>query len=54
MELYETPQVTDFGSLEELTAQCDAPGVGDKVFPANLTHSTIALDSQGNITCVSI
>jgi hypothetical protein len=54
MKSYEKPLVTDFGSLEELTAQCDAPGAGDKKFPTSLTHSLIDLDSQGNVTCVSV
>lgn len=54
MNNYETPRVTDFGSLEELTAQCDAPGVGDIKFPTSLTHNVIDTDSQGNITCISL
>jgi hypothetical protein len=53
MKAYEAPRVTDFGSLEELTASCDAPGVGDKKFPASLTHNVIDLDSTGGVICIS-
>jgi hypothetical protein len=51
---YETPRITDFGSLEELTATCDVAGLGDIRFPGSLTHNVIDTDSQGNISCISL
>jgi hypothetical protein len=42
-QTYEKPEITDFGSLEELTAACAPSGSGD--------HSSFALDavdSQGH------
>jgi hypothetical protein len=51
---YESPRITDFGSLEELTATCDVAGLGDIRFPGSLQHNVIDTDSQGNITCISL
>jgi len=37
---YESPKISDLGSLEELTAVCDSPGAGDAAFPGDLSHTT--------------
>jgi hypothetical protein len=50
--IYEKPEITDFGSLERLTADCDSPGSGDIHNPGSLTHSTIEVDSTG-VVCIS-
>jgi len=44
---YEKPEITDFGSLEDLTADCAAPGSGDFTFPTSLQHSTFLVTSVG-------
>jgi hypothetical protein len=52
MEDYEAPTIVDLGSLEELTASCDAPGGGDQKFPD--TSHTMQIGNPGSaIFCVS-
>ena len=47
---YKPPKIVDYGSLETLTAACDAPGGGDNKFP-DTHHTTQILDSEN--FCIS-
>jgi hypothetical protein len=49
---YARPTISDYGTLTEITAACDAPGVGDQNFP-NIEHTKLVVNSQGFTLCSS-
>jgi hypothetical protein len=51
-EAYEKPEITDFGSLERLTADCGGGTNGDAAHPGSGSFGKSFTDSHG-VTCTS-
>ncbi len=50
IETYETPKVTDYGTLVEITAACADPGSGDFEFPNDPSKAVSFNNSRGVCT----